>query len=125
MITGNIGFARTYTLDQKVQSGASRTTVIDNRNPSKEDRAVVFTATVAKLSPTTKGVPTGTVQFFVDAKRVGRPVALNKFGQAVWRTSSLKPGTYRVSAAYTPRKGSVFQPSTSPDHVHTVSGGND
>ena len=81
--------------------------MIDSRNPSKEDQAVVFTASLTKLSPATKGVPKGTVQFFVDAKKVGRPIALNKSGQAVWRTASLKPGTYRVSAAYTPSKGSV------------------
>lgn len=122
MITGNTGFAKTYVLSQRVLSNSTTTRVIDNKDPTKFEEPVTFTATVARTALTGKVVPTGTVQFTLDGQRAGRPVRLNAQGQAIWRTSSLKPGTHKVAASYTPTAGSAFLPSSSPIQTHTVRG---
>jgi hypothetical protein len=123
-VTGNPGFANTYVLSQRIQARSTTTRVIDNKNPTTIKEPVTFTATVARLAQTGTGVPAGTVQFTLDGNKVGKPVRLDRYGQATWKTSSLKPGEHKVSASYIP-SGSVFLPSSSSERVHTVRGGND
>jgi len=118
IVTGNPGFAKTYLLSQRIRTGSTTTTVTDDKNPTKIEEPVTFTATVTAG----KGVPTGAVQFTLDGYKVGRPLRLDSRGQAMWKTSSLKPGKHKVTASYIPSLGSVFLPSTSPDEEHTVRG---
>jgi|CZKH01.1.fsa_nt_gi hypothetical protein len=122
MVTGNLGFAETYSVSQKVQVGpATTTTVYDHRDPTEIGEPVRFTATVVAGN----GVPTGMVQFTLDGHNEGQPVTLDPRGQAMWRTSSLKPGKHKVAAAFIPSPSSEFLPSTSPDEQHTVRGEDD
>ncbi len=118
IVTGNPGFAKTYLLSQRIRTGSTATTVTDDKNPTRIEEPVTFTATVRAG----KGVPTGVVQFTLDGYKVGRPLRLDSRGQAMWKTSSLKPGKHKVTASYIPSLGSVFLPSTSPDEEHTVRG---
>lgn len=92
-VTGEIGFAKTYLLSQKIETGATQVVVIDDKDPTKPEELVVFTASVARVQG--KGVPTGTVQFIVDGKQVGAAVKLDARGQARWRTKDLRPGTHQ------------------------------
>jgi len=119
MVTGHPGFAKTYLFTQRIEIGpTTTTTVYDHRDPTEVEEAVRFTATVRAGN----GVPTGMVQFTLDGSKEGQPVALDSRGQAMWKTWSLKPGKHKVAATYIPTPGSEFQPSTSPDEIHTVTG---
>lgn len=117
-VTGEIGFAKTYMLSQKIETGTTQVVVIDDKDPTRPDELVVFTASVARVQG--KGVPTGTVQFIVDGKQVGPAVKLDARGQARWRTKDLRPGTHQVSAQYLPDKDGAYLASTSLDESHVV-----
>jgi hypothetical protein len=119
MVTGNPGFAKTYLLSQGIAAGPSTTTTVyDHKDPTEVEETVRFTATVLAGN----GIPTGMVQFTLDGNQVGQPVALDSRGQAMWKTSSLKPGRHKVAATFIPSPGSEFMPSTSADEEHTVRG---
>jgi subtilisin family serine protease len=119
MVTGNIGFAKTYLGTQQIQIGPkTTTTVYDHKDPTEVEEPVTFTATVEAGN----SVPTGMVQFSLDGAKTGQPIKLDSKGQATWRTSSLTRGKHKVAAIYMPDPGSVFLPSTSPDEQHTVLG---
>jgi hypothetical protein len=120
--TGNPGFAKTYQFSQQIHTGSTTTTVTDDKNPTHVEEPVIFTATVRGTEVTGNEVPTGEVQFILDGDRAGEPVRLNQKGQAMWKTSNLKPGKHEVAARYIPSPGSAFLPSTSPDKEHTVRG---
>lgn len=118
-VTGNVGFGKTYLFSQRIQTGATRTTVAENRNPALAGEPVTFVAVVTSILPNGRGVPTGSIQFLLDGNRVGHLVQLSN-GQAVWRTEQLKPGVHKVVAKYIPSPGSAYQPSTSTALEHTI-----
>lgn len=120
MVTGNIGFAKTYLLSQRIQTGSTRTALSDDEDPTQVCEWVTFTAAVAPNAETAKGVPTGAVQFILDGSNVGAPVKLDSKGRAIWETSHLKVGENRVAASYIPSAGSEFEPSISVEKIHTV-----
>jgi hypothetical protein len=125
-VTGNPGFAKTYLLSQRIQAGSTTVTVSDDKDPTKPEELVTFTATVARNATVAggesggRGAPTGTVQFTLDGEKAGAPVKLDSKGQARWKVSSLKVGDHRVAARYIPEKASAFLESGSPDESHTV-----
>ena len=121
--TGNQGFAKTYLASQRIQKYSTTTTLSADKNPTRMEEPVTFTA-IVKLAAG-KAVPTGVVEFTVDGQRAGEPVRLNESGYAVWRTASLKPGRHKVTASYIPTPNSEFLASTSPELEHTVREGND
>ena len=118
-ITGEPGFAKTYLVSQRIEAGATTTTVNGNKETTQLEEIAVFTATV-QLTATRKPVTTGTVQFTLDGKNVGDAMKLNAKGLAVWRATSLAVGNRQVGAVYTPPKGSALLPSRSLDTTHTV-----
>jgi Bacterial Ig-like domain (group 3) len=118
MATGDIGFAKTYLLSQRMRIGATRTTVAENENPTQVGEWVTFTSTVAALNG--KGHPTGTVQFILDGAKVEGPVKLDSNSHATWETTRLKVGTHRIAASFIPSKDSVFLGSSSLEKLHTV-----
>ncbi|GAA0720050.1 hypothetical protein GCM10009105_29100 [Dokdonella soli] len=122
MVTGNLGFAKTYAIGQRALADSTRITISDNKDPTTVEEPVTFTATVNRIAPTGSDVPTGMVQFAVDGNKAGDPVKLDAKGQAMWRTSGLKPGNHKVAASFLPTQRSAFLASTSPDKEHTVRG---
>jgi len=120
MVTGNLAFAKTYALSQKIQANATTTKIVDNKNPTNPEEPVIFVATITRISRAARSVPLGTVQFMIDGHKASEPVKLDERGQAKWKTSSLKPGKHKVSASYIPRAGTAFLGSASPLTVHTV-----
>jgi hypothetical protein len=127
-VTGNTGFAKTYLLSQKIQAGSISIVVSDDKDPTKPEEPVTFTATVARNAPVARrngrGAPTGTVQFILDGAKAGAPVKLDSKGQARWKTSRLSIGDHKVAAQYIPAQGAAFLQSSSGDEPHTVKGGN-
>jgi lysyl endopeptidase len=124
-VTGNIGFAKTYALSQRIRTGATTTRVTDSKDPSRIEEPVTFTAIVTRTDRTRRGVPTGTVTFTLDRENAGRPIRLDAYGVARWKTSALKSGKHTVSATYTPGHGGAFLGSTSADQLHIVGREND
>lgn len=124
-ITGNLAFAKTYLQTERIEAGSTSTTVTDDKDPTRVEEPVIFTAIVTSVSQGAKGVPSGTIQFMLDGYKAGDPVRLDGQGRAVWKTSSLKPGIDKVSASYTPSQGSAFLASSSLEQTHTVKGDRD
>jgi hypothetical protein len=120
MVTGEVGFAETYILTQKIEDGATRPTVMDDRDPSRYKETVNFIATVVRSSDREGVKPTGTVQFMLDGNNVGEPIKLDANGRVVWSTSDLNIGNHKIAVNYTPTSGSVFLASGSVQISHTV-----
>jgi hypothetical protein len=79
---------------------ATTATLTSSQNPSRAGRPVTFTVTVAAAEGT--DVPAGTVQFSDAGVDLGPPVALDGTGRATLTTSTLRAGTHRIDATYTP-----------------------
>jgi hypothetical protein len=92
---------------QGIVSTPTTTTVTSSANRSIYGSSVTFTATVSSSS----GTPTGTVTFTAGSTTLASNVPLSS-GAATTSTSSLAPGSYTVTAAYTPTTGSSYKPSS-------------
>ena len=80
-----------------VNQAATTTAVGASANPSPQGQAVTFTATVTATAPG-GGTPTGTVNFFDGATKIGS--APLSGGQATFSTSSLSLGARSITATY-------------------------
>lgn len=97
---------------QVVQAPAASTTttLASSLNPSTDQQAVSFTATITSSA---KGsAPTGAVQFKVDGASAGTPVNLSN-GTAKFSTSTLAVGSHTIAAAYIPNSSSYAASSGS------------
>jgi len=119
-ITGEAGFVKSYLLSQRLHTGATKTTVYDDKDPSRVGDTVTFTAIVTMQAAASRAIPTGTVQFMLDGKNVRDPIKLDSKGRAIWKSSLLEVGEHQVAAEYAPAKGSVYLPSTSLYKPHAV-----
>ncbi len=119
MATGNLDFAKVYHFSQRIQLDSTTTTVSDEEDPTQVGEWATFTAVVTPDSPTAKGLPTGSVQFFIDGSEAGQRIKLVK-GSATYETARLHVGQHVVSARYMPNDDSEFLPSTSLDEIHIV-----
>jgi hypothetical protein len=119
-VTGNIGFANTYQISQKIEVESTTVTLIDDDNPSQLGEWVTFTALVALNTARGRDVPVGTIQFTLDGSRVGERIKLDPTGRASWETPRLKVGQHQLTASYFPAEGIAFLPSTSIVTIHTV-----
>ena len=135
MVTGHLGFARAYLLDQRIRDGLTSIVVRDDKATIKSNEPVTFTATVIKSAalsavversvdpkskPHRQAVPTGTVQFTLDGRNVGKPVQLDAKGQARVKLSRKQLGTRQLAARYLPAQGSVFLASRSLEEPRKV-----
>ena len=135
MVTGHLGFARAYLLDQRIRDGLTSIVVRDDKATIKSNEPVTFTATVIKSAalsavversvdpkskPHRQAVPTGTVQFTLDGRNVGKPVRLDAKGQARVKLSRKQLGTRQLAARYLPAQGSVFLASRSLEEPRKV-----
>ena len=82
-------------LTQVVANASTTTALSGSPNPANVGQNVTFTATV---TPTTSGVPTGTVSFFDGSTQIGS-TSLSS-GVATISTSSLAAGSHSVTAVY-------------------------
>jgi len=121
-VTNDTDVAKTFENTEKLLAGATVTTVAADKAPTRLEDAVTFTAAVARKVPARgAGAPTGTVQFFVDETEVAR-AGLDARGQATWVAKFPEPGTYRITAVYTPTERTELLPSRSGEVTHTVGG---
>jgi hypothetical protein len=120
-VAGERSFAKMYLLSQRIQRGSTTTRLVSDKDSTKPDEPVTFTATVTlNATPTQdasreRRVPVGKVQFTLDGEETGEQVKLDSKGQARWKTSRSNLGEHHLVARYLPRKESVFLPSSSLD----------
>ncbi|MDW5596768.1 Ig-like domain repeat protein, partial [Conexibacter stalactiti] len=95
------------TLTQRVARAGTAVEIDSSANPSEDDDAVTFTATVAPVAPGA-GTPTGAVSFLVDGRALGEPVQLSR-GAAQSAAIRLPSGTHGVTATYDGDAG--YEPS--------------
>jgi hypothetical protein len=119
-VTGNLEFAKTYALSQRIQVNSTRTLISQNLDSTKFGEPVSFVVSVTPLVRNSKDVPIGTVQLMLDGSNVGQPLQLDAKGAALWKTSTLKSGQHDITARFIPGRGSSLLPSTSPKTEHTV-----
>ncbi|HWE67196.1 MAG TPA: Ig-like domain-containing protein [Acidimicrobiales bacterium] len=94
--------AATGTLSEVVNPDATTTVLQDTPNPSVQNQAVSFTATVTPVAPGS-GTPTGTVNFFNGATPMGS-VTLSSTAngdQATLQLANLPLGDNTITATYT------------------------
>src|SRR6202521_60404 len=110
--SGNAGFA-TSTSSPLIETiagftlTATTTTLTASLNPAVVGQSVTFTATV---TPAPTGAPAGTVSFYGGTILLGTGT-VNNAGVATFTTTSLAPGSYSITAAYSGNAG--FGTSTS------------
>lgn len=113
-VTGETGFAKTYVLTERLETCGTATMLALEGRPQEHDLAT-FVAKVTRRGSCGKGRLTGAVQFLVNGKPAGRPVALDRAGQALFAPRQLEPRQDRVSARFIPTRRSPFLPSSSPE----------
>jgi hypothetical protein len=118
---GNGNFSPSNSREQVVKvsrpQAQDAVVVSSSGNPGTVGHSVTFTAQVT--APVTRAHPlTGKVQFLVDGTPVGRPVALDAHGKAVWTISWNQAGTHKITARYL--GNSFFSAVTSPVFVEKV-----
>ncbi len=123
MITGDSGFAKTYLLTQRVQTGTTETTVAVNKDTTNYGDSVNITATVSPKFSRKNALLNGSVEFTADGEKLGK-VKLDGDGRAVLTTTSLKVGRHQIVAMFLPDSGSTAFSSSSLNMTHTVIGTN-
>ncbi|MFI9260437.1 beta strand repeat-containing protein, partial [Streptomyces sioyaensis] len=98
--SGDADFSASVGTDTQTVNPASTTTAVTSApDPSVFGEAVIFTATVAPVSPGV-GTPTGTVTFVIDGAGGGTLTGTVVAGIATVTTTTLEPGTHNVTATY-------------------------
>lgn len=130
-VTGEIGFAKTYLLAQKLEQAGTKTEIYPERKVTKEGDPATFIA-IIKRSLTGQRLTfddkeqrygVGSVQFYFNGESMGKPVRIDRFGRAQWTSPKLKAGKYKVSAKFLPTKGDDNNfSSRSFEIVHLVRG---
>jgi hypothetical protein len=127
-VTGNLGFAKTYEISQKLQAGATAVVVSDDRDLSNRQQPIVLTATVSlQVQPSRTAaavgghaVPTGAVQFYIDGQNKSPVLKLDKNGQAWLKTARFEAGKHTVRVHYVPTAKTVFLESWSDEETLIV-----
>ena len=113
VVTGEIGFAKTYLQAQKLEQAGTKTEIHPERKVTEEGNPATFVA-VIKRSITGQRLSfddkeqrygAGRVQFYFNDEPMGEPVRIDRFGRAQWTSPKLKAGEYKVSAEFLPVKG--------------------
>jgi hypothetical protein len=103
----NFALSTSSPFTQGVNQASTTTAISSSPNPSSSGQSVTFTAVV---SPSTSGVPTGSV-VFSDNGSQSVSIALDATGSASFSISSLTTGTHSITWAY--GGDGNFSPSTS------------
>ncbi len=116
VMTGETGFAETYLRTERLETYGTTTMLI--REPA--GGSLIFTARVFKRAQGGDEQPRGTVQFFLNDRPVGSPIAVDSTGTA--RMELAAGGEYRMRAHFEPDAENPFLPSTSQEIVHPAAG---
>lgn len=128
-VTGEIGFARTYLIAQKLELAGTKTEIHPERKFAEAGQRASFVAVVKHLltdqrlsfDEKKQRYAAGRIQFYFNGEPTGEPVPLDNFGRARWTSPRLRAGEYKVGAEFLPhREHSVNLPSRALDLVYPV-----
>ncbi len=131
VVTGEIGFAKTYLLAQKLEQAGTKTEIHPERKVTEEGKPATFFAVIKRaltgqrlsFDEKEQRYGVGRVQFYLNGEPMGKPVRIDRFGRAQWTSPKLKAGEYKVSAKFLPTKGDDDNfASCSFELVHLVRG---
>jgi hypothetical protein len=131
VVTGEIGFAKTYLLAQKLELAGTITEIHPAHKVTKEGHPATFIAVIKRrltgqrltFDDKERRYGVGRVQFYFNGEPMGEPVRIDRFGRAQWTSPKLKAGKYKVSAKFLPARGDDGNlASRSFDLVHVVRG---
>jgi hypothetical protein len=117
--TGDADFAKAYLIEQELRMRASAVQISADKARTRGGEPLTITGLVLPLRHDC-ATPTGEITFIVDGRAAGRPVKLDERGRASLTTDSLKRGVHKIRAAYVGRGKESYDPSTSPNLLHTV-----
>lgn len=129
VVTGEIGFAKTYLLAQKLEQAGTKTEIHPERKVTEEGKPATFVAVIKRsltgqrlsFDDKKRRYGIGRVQFYFNGEPMGKPVRIDRFGRARWTSPKLKGGKYKVSAEFLPARGDDGNlASRSFDLVHVV-----
>lgn len=112
VLTGETEFAQTYLSAQKLRIAGTKTELyVEEREPKFGD-GLVFVAVVKRTltglslieHQKKTGESTGRVQFYLNNEPIGRPVSLDDFGRARWKSTELEKGAHKIRAKFIPEK---------------------
>jgi subtilisin family serine protease len=120
-ITGHKGFAEAYLTSERIEAGATQTTLNVNGDQVRYGLPVRLVATVSRRAAGSEGVPSGTVLFSIDGRAWGKPVKLDG-GRAALAASGLPTGQHRIEARFQPNAEGADLPSVGSGRVIVVEG---
>lgn len=117
--TGDKTLVKNYLLIQDLRLHGTTVQIGGDKPTTRRGEPLRLTATVM---PTNRDGPrpAGSVTFFVDGKKAGRPVKLDKRGRASFTTKSLQIGVHKIRAAFAGGGKQKYKASSSPNLLHAV-----
>lgn len=104
----------TATLTQQVNKANTKVTLEGSAKTSTPGKPLTFTAIVGA-----KEMPTGTVQFLMDGKKIGDAIPLGEKKEASITIDNAEAGSHQITAIYSGDEN--FNSSTSPEFMVTIS----
>lgn len=113
VVTGEIGFAKSYLLAQRLELAGTKTEIYPQSKTIKVGSAAGFVAVIKRtltdqrlsVEEKEKRESVGTVQFHFNGKPMGKPIQVDRFGRAQWTSPQLNAGEYKVRAEFMPMQG--------------------
>jgi hypothetical protein len=110
MVTGEVGFAKTYLLAEKLELAGTKTEIYPEHKITEEGNSTTFVAVVKRsLTDMRLGFDekeqrsgSGMIQFIFNGEPMDKPVSVDQFGRARWTSPKLKSGEYKIVAEFVP-----------------------
>ncbi|MDH5717934.1 MAG: Ig-like domain-containing protein [Spirochaetia bacterium] len=119
-LTNDEIFAQGYKDNYELKNGLTKTIIRSKKGASKKNEKITLIASVKPVfAKSRKNKLTGKIQFMINGKNVGKPVSLDKKGNAVLAISKLKTGKHKIFATFIPGTKD-FLTSTSHEIIHKV-----
>ncbi len=103
-VTGHAGFAKAYLLSQRIEAGATRTALNVDGDRLRYGAPLKLIASVSRRAAGEKSAPVGRVRFLIDGEAWGKPVKLDRLGQAATTVARLAHGKREIEARFEPGK---------------------
>lgn len=110
-VTGHAGFAKAYLLGQRIDAGATKTALNVDGDRLRYGAPLKLIASVSPRAVGEKGPPVGSVRFWIDGEAWGKPVKLDRRGQAATTVARLARGKHNVEARFEPVPRGAYLPS--------------
>lgn len=119
-VTGHAGFAKAYLVSQRIEAGATKTALNVDGDRLRYGAPLKLIASVSGRAAGEKGAPVGSVRFLIDGEAWGKPVKLDRRGQATTTVARLARGKHAIEARFEPSKRGADLPSADDGSIIVV-----